>query len=100
SPDSRRFAYAMPAPNAPAIVRPWDDPILVMQQALTPKQVCVIDGVAGLPYDQVGSIMFSPDSRRTLYVTEGAEGQTAVVDGLPQETYRGIRPGSLSFSAD
>ena len=54
------------------------------------KQVAVVDGVEGKPYDYVGSIHVSPGGTHTLYAARRGEESFAVLDGKEGATYANV----------
>ncbi|MBV9928461.1 MAG: hypothetical protein JOZ96_25825 [Acidobacteria bacterium] len=55
------------------------------------KQVAVVDGVEGRPYDYVGDIYISPGAAHTLYPARRADGEAFIVyDGEEGPTYSNV----------
>lgn len=55
------------------------------------KQVAVVDGVEGKPYDYVGDIYVSPGAAHTLYPARRADGEAFIVfDGKEGPTYQNV----------
>lgn len=122
SPDSKHFAYSADRNGIPVLMR--DDQVLaegatiksdavfssdfsrVAYKVELPggKRAVKLDGKIGPAFPQVdnGSMMFSRDSRRFVYVASNGDGQpasaTVVLDGQPGETYE--RVSALTFSPD
>jgi len=80
SPDGQRLAYSVVA--APG------------------KELAVIDGREDPPYDNVGKIYFSPDSRRVLYTAFRDRKAFVVLDGVPGKAYDAIGYPTQPFSPD
>jgi len=66
------------------------------------KDFVVLDGINGKPYDgRAGNIIFSPDSRRFVYLVQTAIKKFfIVVDGIEKKKYDGIGGVSPLFSPD
>jgi hypothetical protein len=80
SPDGKHMAYA-------ALVSPVEEFV-------------VIDGKEDRPYNSVGKLSFSPDSRRVLYTAWRAGKSFVVVDGVPGKAYDVIGYPPQPFSPD
>jgi Tol biopolymer transport system component len=80
SPDGQHLAYA--ALTAPG------------------TEFVVIDGKEDEPYDNVGKLYFSPDSRRVLYTAWRAGKAFVVIDGVPGKAYDAIGYPEQPFSPD
>jgi hypothetical protein len=72
-----------------------------MQEAAV-RSVVVVDGQAGPEYGGVaeGSLMFSPDGKRVVYVAGKGEKWVVVVDGQPGPEYDVVVKGGPIFRAD
>jgi hypothetical protein len=65
------------------------------------KQIAVVDGVEGKPYDYVGSIHVSPGGAHTLYAARQGEESFVVLDGREGPKYSNVELDYRSpFSAD
>ena len=66
------------------------------------RQFVVVDGEEGEPCDGigVGSLVFSPDSRRVAYVGNRGNRMFVVIDGRRGKEYDGIVCNTLVFSPD
>lgn len=65
------------------------------------KQIAVVDGVEGKPYDYVGAIHVSPGGAHTLYAARRGDESFAVFDGSEGPKYSSVEIGYRSpFSAD
>lgn len=81
SPDSQHLAYS----------------VVSRADYQNSEQCVVLDGVEGPPLRQIRTRpMFSPDSRRIIYVAGGSGNETLVVDGKVGEWYRVIAGRAIS----
>jgi hypothetical protein len=64
------------------------------------KWMVVLDGQPGPEYDEVGKLVFSPDSKRLAYVAARGNMWLVVVDGQSGPEYDGILQDNLIFSSD
>ena len=65
------------------------------------KEVAVVDGVEGKPYDYVSTIHLSPGGAHTLYTARTGEDFVVVVDGEEGPKYDDVEvPYSSPFNAD
>lgn len=65
------------------------------------KELAVVDGVEGKPYDYVSMIHLSPGGARTLYAARAGEDSFVVVDGKEGPKYHDVEVSySSPFNAD
>jgi WD40 repeat protein len=60
----------------------------------------VVDGQAGIEYNDIGGLTFSPDSKRLAYIASNDQKQFVVADGRAGLEYEVIGKGSPIFSGD
>ena len=77
-------------------------PLVVFEGQRGGKQITVVDGVEGRPYDYVGEIHISPGAEHTLYAARRGEDSFVVLDGGEGPKYSNvdIDYGSKPFSPD
>jgi len=97
SPDSRHLAYVATI-DRKVIVSEFGKAAAVVEQ----KEILVVDGNEGKPYFKIakGSVVFSPDSRRTAFWAQVGVKWVAVEDGKEGKAYDTIDEESLTFSPD
>ena len=64
------------------------------------REILMVDGIAGKPYDQIVAFQFSPDGARCAYIARLAEKKRVVTDGKEGKAYDGIEWFDLHFSRD
>jgi hypothetical protein len=78
-----------------------ESPLVVFEGKRDGKQIAVVDGVEGKPYDYVGTIHVSPGGAHTLYAARRGEESFVVFDGKEGAKYNNVEVGYDSpFSAD
>ncbi|HEX8150519.1 MAG TPA: hypothetical protein VF591_25270 [Pyrinomonadaceae bacterium] len=76
--------------------------LVVFEGQRAGKQVAVVDGVEGRPYDYVGEIHVSPGGAHTLYPARLGDDSFVVLDGKEGPKYSNVEidHGAKPFSAD
>ena len=64
------------------------------------RQLVVVDGKAGMEYDGVAGLSFSPDSKLVAYAALRAQKQYVIVDGQSSPAYDDVGDLSPVFDAD
>lgn len=64
------------------------------------RQLVVVDGKAGMEYDGVAGLSFSPDSKHVAYAALRAQKQYVIVDGQSSLAYNDVGDLSPVFDAD
>jgi Tol biopolymer transport system component len=77
-------------------------PLVVFEGKRGEKQLAVVDGVVGQPYDYVGQIYVSPGAAHTLYPARLGEDSFVVFDGKEGPKYHNVETGydAKPFSPD
>ena len=82
------------------VCAPYDPKALDYVAVKNGRCVAVIGGKEGPPYDNIVSIMYSPDGKRWAYAAQKGKSAIMVVNGKEEQTFTRIRCPPTLFSPD
>lgn len=87
------------------VAGPFDTPPHIMwsstgRLAVIGRKAVFLDGVAGPQFDDIATLVFSPDGKRCAYLGRKGSRFHVVLDGKSHAGYEGVSTGEFLFSPD